>query len=65
MEKYCSEFEKLENDFIAARRETRRRAAANTLNDRLQAEMDRREITALFKLLDHRAEHGCQREPTT
>ncbi len=61
----CEEFEKLEQAFIDVRRQRAELLAKDTLTSAREEELSRAELRALYDLLDHRADHGCQRGRTT
>jgi hypothetical protein len=61
----CEEFQKLEQTFIDVRRQRAGHLAKSTLTPALEEELSRAELKALYDLLDHRADHGCQRGRTT
>ena len=61
----CEEFEKLEQAFIDVRRQRAEHLAESTLTTAREEELSRAELRALYDLLDHRTDHGCQRGRTT
>jgi hypothetical protein len=60
----CDEFEKLEQSFIDVRRQRAEHLAKSTLTPAREEELSRAELKALYDLLDHRVDHGCQRGRT-
>jgi hypothetical protein len=61
----CEEFDKLEEVFIDVRRQRAEHSAKSTLTPAREEELSRAELKALYDLLDHRVDHGCQRGRTT
>jgi hypothetical protein len=56
----CQEFSKLEQGFLAVRRQRAQKIADGKLTPDLEEQLARAELQALYSLLDHRLEHGCQ-----
>jgi len=54
----CQEYEKLERGFIEVRTAARN---MGHMDPAMCEDADRQELQALFRLLDHRMEHRCQR----
>jgi hypothetical protein len=57
----CREREKLEEEFTEVRTRGQHLSRLRRLTPPEQAVLDQREQTALTRLRDHDAEHGCQR----
>jgi len=56
----CKEYDDLEQAFMEVRRRQLSLWRSEQLTPDLEDELSRAELEALFALLDHRAEHGCQ-----
>ena len=57
----CLERERLEEEFFEARTRGRNLSRLRHLTRREQVALDEREQAAQARLMDHDAEHGCQR----
>jgi hypothetical protein len=57
----CAQFEELEHEFIRIRSERTKLVLNGLLTLELEEQSSRDELRALFRLLDHKTEHGCQR----
>jgi hypothetical protein len=58
----CKEFRDLEQSFVELRRRRFELAANGTLTAEVEEQFARAELNALYALLDHRDQHGCQRK---
>ena len=56
----CKEYEALERDFVGIRTKQTSLLLKGELTSELEEQLSRQELTALFRLIDHKTEHGCQ-----
>ena len=56
----CEKFEKLEQEFIGIRTRARELTLSGKLTAELTEKLAKQELCTLFRLIDHKAEHGCQ-----
>ncbi len=57
----CDDFQVLENQWMAIRAESQRRAMMGTLTQEEEQELFLNELAVFNRMMDHRTEHGCQK----